>query len=116
MSRKRNNSWNRQIDRDEAPQGPDALPSRYEMIRAIERVAQSWRERRRQFELEARAAQMTCAEKNWDPEYVRRYECKVAQEQYCGEQMERCEADLSELYSGKTKGWPFRNEVFRSGR
>lgn len=92
------------------------LPSRYEMMRMIEQVAESWRVRRRQFELEAALALRACAEKDWDPEFVRRYECKTEQMRYCEAQVLRCEVDLSELHSGARKGWPLRGEVIYSAR
>ena len=115
MSRK-HRGRNRQIDRDEAPRGVDALPSRHEMIRALERVAAEWREKVRIFTQQTRVLQEVCGKRDWAPEFAIAYECQTERLRYAKSHLERLEIDLSELYSGATKGWPLRNEVFASER
>jgi len=109
MSRK-HRGQNRQIDRNEAPRGVDALPSRYEMIRALERLQREWQGKVRIFTQQARVLQEVCGKRDWAPEFAIAYECQTERLRYAKKQVERLEVDLSELYSGATKGWPLRHE------
>ena len=92
------------------------LPTRGEIIKQLERMRKQWQEKKDMLELAAVRQQEMCSRKDWDVEYVRMYECTVAQAQYAQRHIELLERDLSELYSGATKGWPLRGEVIYSAR
>ena len=92
------------------------LPTRGEMIKQLERMRKLWQEKKDVLELAAMRQQEMCARKDWDVEYVRIYECTVAQVQYAQQHIELLERDLNELYAGARKGWPLRGEVIYSAR
>lgn len=92
------------------------LPTRAGMIKQLERMRELWQQKKDMLELAAVRQQEMCARKDWDVEYVRMYECTVAQAQYAQRHIELLEQDLSELYSGAKKGWPLRGEVIYSAR
>ena len=94
----------------------ERLPTRGRMIKQLERMRELWQQRKDALELAAMRQQEMCARKDWDVEYVRMYECTVAQVQYAQRHIELLEQDLSELYSGAKKGWPLRGEVIYSAR
>lgn len=45
------------------------------------------------------------------PRGVDAYECQTERLRFAKSHLERLEIDLSELYSGATRGWPLRGEV-----
>ena len=104
-------SKNNQRKRKQAEWDFERLPTRAAMIKQLERLRKQWQERKDMLELAAVCKQEMCARKDWAVEYVRMYECTVAQLQYAQQHIELLEKDLSELYSGATKGWPLRKEV-----
>lgn len=89
----------------------NALPARYEMIRYIERFMDELIDRKIALEQQVVQLQELCGKKDWAPDYVHHMECKAGKLKLVEEQIERCEVELSELYSGATKGWPLRGEV-----
>lgn len=109
-------SRNNQRKRKQAEWDFERLPTRGEMIKQLERMRKQWQEKKDMLELAAVRQQEMCSRKDWDVEYVHMYECTVAQLQYAQQHIELLEKDLSELYSGATKGWPLRGEVICSVR
>ena len=107
-------SRNNQRKRKQAEWDLGRLPSRGEMIKQMERMRKLWQDKKDVLELAAMRQQEMCARKDWDVEYVRIYECTVAQVQYAQQHIELLERDLSELYAGARKGWPLRGEVIYS--
>ena len=109
-------SRNNQRKRKQAEWDLGRLPTRGEMIKQLEWMLKLWQSKTVQLQMAAVCQLKMCSRKDWDVEYVRMYECTVQKVRYAQNYMGLLEQDLSELYSGATKGWPLRGEVIYSAR
>ena len=109
-------SRNNQRKREQMEWDLGRLPTRGEMIRALERVHKARLVQVGELERSVLGMQEMCASKDWAADYVHKLEMRMEKLEMAMQYAKDVEMQLSELYSGATKGWPLRGEVIYSAR
>lgn len=104
-------SRNNQRKRQQMEWDLGRLPSRGEMINILERLHKARLAQVSELERSVVGMQEMCASKGWAADYVHKLEMRTEKLQLAMQYAKAVEMQLSELYSGTTKGWPLRKEV-----